>query len=86
MTLSLATKYYQVFLAQGVCLGLGGGIIYVPSLALVAASFTEKRQIAIAIVTSGTSIGEPSDSHLYKGSKLILDKVLSSSTSYSSVR
>ena len=57
ITLSFATHYYQVFLAQGVCLGLGGGIVYVPSLALVAASFTKKRQLAVAVVTSGTSIG-----------------------------
>ena len=57
ITLSFANYYYQIFLAQGVCLGLGGGIVYVPSLALIAASFTTKRQIAVAIVTSGTSIG-----------------------------
>lgn len=60
ISLSFATQYYQVFLAQGVCLGLGGGAMYIPSLALVAASFTTKRQIAIALVSSGTSIGEPS--------------------------
>ena len=57
ITLSFATQYYQVFLAQGVCVGLGSGIVYVPSLALIAASFTKRRQIAVALVTSGTSFG-----------------------------
>ena len=56
ITLSFTTYYYYAFLAQGVCLGLGGGIVYVPSLALVAASFTKNRQIAVAVVTSSTSI------------------------------
>ena len=37
MMLSLSTKYYQVFFSQGLCLGIGSGILYVPSLALVAA-------------------------------------------------
>lgn len=60
MMLSLATRYYQIFLAQGLCVGLGCGIVYVPSLALVATSFTTRRPIAVALVSSGTSIGKPS--------------------------
>lgn len=57
MTLSLCTKYYQILLAQGVCVGLGSGVVYVPSLALVAASFTTKRPVAVAAVSSGISVG-----------------------------
>lgn len=57
MMLSLCTEYYQILLAQGVCVGLGSGIVYVPSLALVAASFTTKRPVAVAAVSSGISIG-----------------------------
>src|SRR5258707_11324010 len=33
--LSLADTYWEVFLAQGVCMGLGAGLLYVPSLALI---------------------------------------------------
>ena len=57
MMLSLSTEYYQVLLAQGICVGLGTGIAYVPSLALVTASFSTRRAIAIAIVNSGISVG-----------------------------
>lgn len=57
MMLSLSTKYYQIILSQGVCLGIGSGILYVPSLALVAASFTTKRPLAVTLVTAGSSIG-----------------------------
>ena len=57
MMLSLSTEYYQIILSQGVCLGIGSGILYVPSLALVAASFTTKRPLAVTLVTAGSSIG-----------------------------
>lgn len=58
MMLSLCTKYYQILLTQGVCLGLGTGIVYVPSLAIVAASFSTRRPVAIALANSGISVGE----------------------------
>lgn len=58
MMLSLATEYYQVMLAQGVCIGLASGLLYVPSLALVASSFTKRRGLAIGLSTSGSSVGE----------------------------
>lgn len=55
--LSLAKTYWQVFLAQGVCMGLGAGLLYVPSLALVGLSFSKKRSLAQGIVTSGIAVG-----------------------------
>lgn len=57
MMLSLASEYYQVVLAQGVCLGLASGTLYTPSLALVATSFTKRRGLAIGLATSGGSLG-----------------------------
>ncbi|KAI9666718.1 MAG: hypothetical protein M1831_001493 [Alyxoria varia] len=57
MMLSLATKYYQVFLAQGVGLGLGSGMLFIPTLALVGASFTTYRALAMGVVTSGIAVG-----------------------------
>jgi hypothetical protein len=58
MMLSLATRYHEILLAQGVCLGLASGILYTPSLALVATSFTKRRGLAIGVATSGGSLGE----------------------------
>lgn len=45
-------------LAQGVCVGIGSGMVYVPSLAMVSISFVKHRALALATVTSGAAIGE----------------------------
>jgi hypothetical protein len=58
MMLSLATEYYQIMLAQGICLGLGTGILYVPGIALVSRSFSRRRAIALGIVTCGAPFGK----------------------------
>ena len=60
MMLSVSKSYYQIFLSQGVCIGLGSGILYVPSLALVVSSFTKRRALAISLTTCGASIGKSS--------------------------
>ncbi|KAF2997365.1 hypothetical protein E8E13_004237 [Curvularia kusanoi] len=57
MMLSLSTKYWQVFLSQGICMGLGAGLLYIPSLALVGIWFDKKRAIALGIVMSGIAVG-----------------------------
>lgn len=57
MMLSLATDYWQVFLAQALCTGLGTGFLFLPSLAIVATYFTTKRAVAIGVVAAGGSIG-----------------------------
>jgi len=57
MMTSLATQYWQVFLAQGFCVGLGTGCLFLPSVALVATYFTTKRALAISIVAAGGSLG-----------------------------
>ena len=59
MMMSLAREYYQVFLAQAVCLGLGSRMVYVPSIAAAAASVGEsKRPFVIGVVASGSGVGE----------------------------
>ena len=56
--LSLAREYYQVFLAQAVCIGIGAGLLYLPSLALIGLSFSTKRSIAQGITTAGIAVGK----------------------------
>ena len=57
MMLSLSTTYWQVFLSQGLCMGLGAGLLYIPSLALVGVWFSKKRALAMGIVMSGIAVG-----------------------------
>ncbi|KAJ5433025.1 uncharacterized protein N7458_012181 [Penicillium daleae] len=57
MMTSLATKYYQVFLAHGLTVGLGCSCLFLPSIAIVATYFTSRRALATGITASGGSIG-----------------------------
>jgi MFS family permease len=57
MMTSLATQYYQIFLAQGLCTGIGAGMMFVPSIAVVSTYFDKNRAFAIGIGTSGSSFG-----------------------------
>ncbi|KAI9677248.1 MAG: hypothetical protein M1822_008197 [Bathelium mastoideum] len=57
MMLSLCNNYWQVFLAQGLCMGTGAGLLYVPSLALVGIWFERKRALAMGMVVSGNAVG-----------------------------
>lgn len=61
MMTSLATSYYQILLAQGICVGLGAGCLFLPSLAIVATYFTTKRALMTGITAAGGSIGTQGD-------------------------
>jgi hypothetical protein len=54
---SLCTKYYQIFLAQSICVGIGLGLCFVPTLALVSTYFLKKRSMGLAIAVTGSTIG-----------------------------
>ena len=58
MMTSIATQYYQIFLALGICVGLGAGCLFVPSVAIVATYFTTKRAAATGLTAAGGSVGE----------------------------
>ena len=57
MMLSISTKYYQIFLAQGVTVGLGQALTFTPSLSIVPPYFTTRRAFAMALASSGGSFG-----------------------------
>ncbi|KAF3384848.1 Riboflavin transporter MCH5 [Penicillium rolfsii] len=57
MMTSLATEYYQVFLAHGLTTGLGCACLFLPSVATVATYFSSRRALATGITASGGSIG-----------------------------
>lgn len=54
---SISTKYYQFFLSEGVCVGIGSGLLFAPGITIAASYFSTKRPLAIAVATSGATIG-----------------------------
>ncbi|KAF3766364.1 hypothetical protein M406DRAFT_38721 [Cryphonectria parasitica EP155] len=57
MMTSLATEYYQILLAQGVCSAIGASCIFQPSVTCAAGWFNKKRGAAFGIMFTGSSIG-----------------------------
>jgi len=57
MMTSLCHHYWQVFLAQGICIGIGNGCLFVPSVAILPQYFTTHKALANGIAVSGSSIG-----------------------------
>lgn len=57
MSASNTPQYWHLMLTQGVMTGLGGGILFTPSLALVATWFGRRRGLAIGLATTGNSTG-----------------------------
>ncbi|KAL6232196.1 hypothetical protein BDW75DRAFT_232972 [Aspergillus navahoensis] len=54
---SLATEYWQIFLAQGLCIGLGQGLMRLPSVTLISTYFMRLRVFAVTTAATGTSTG-----------------------------
>ncbi|KJK60654.1 monocarboxylate transporter 1 [Aspergillus parasiticus SU-1] len=54
---SICTKYYQIFLAQGVCIGIGNCLLFCPALTVISPYFSRHRSLAIAIAVSGSGTG-----------------------------
>ncbi|KAI1101959.1 MFS general substrate transporter [Jackrogersella minutella] len=54
---SLATEYWQIFLAQGVCTGIGLGLMYMPTITIIASYFNKRRALALTLSSAGTGTG-----------------------------
>ena len=54
---SLCTEYWQLFLAQGLGQGLGCGLMFCPTVALMPTYFTKNRAVAIGIAACGSATG-----------------------------
>ncbi|CAO2658222.1 Nn.00g059450.m01.CDS01 [Neocucurbitaria sp. VM-36] len=57
MMLSLCHAYWQVLLAQAFCIGIGTGMLFVPSVAILATYFSTRLGAAIGVAASGSSFG-----------------------------
>lgn len=57
MMLSLCTTYWQALLAQGFCIGIGAGCLYVPCVAILPSYFSTRLGLAVGLAVSGSSLG-----------------------------
>lgn len=54
---SLAKTYWQIVLAQGICTGIGMGVMYLPAVTVVGTYFARKRTMVLAIAAAGGGTG-----------------------------
>ncbi|MBE3049541.1 MFS transporter [Candidatus Bathyarchaeota archaeon] len=54
---SLSTTYWQIFLAQSVCLGLGNGCTFAPAVTVLSQYFSTHRAFAIGLAATGAAVG-----------------------------
>lgn len=54
---SLCIEYWQVFLAQGLCVGIGSGLLGLPSVAVIPLFFKSKRMLVTGFAATGSSLG-----------------------------
>ncbi|KAL1625570.1 hypothetical protein SLS56_007229 [Neofusicoccum ribis] len=54
---SISTKYWQIFLSQGLCGGIGISLVWCPTVSLVSTYFVKRRAVAISFVLCGSSLG-----------------------------
>ena len=57
MMTSICEKYWQLILAQGVAVGIGSGLLYLPGASVVSQYFEKKRALAFGIASVGSNIG-----------------------------
>ncbi|KAF5564917.1 monocarboxylate transporter 4 [Fusarium phyllophilum] len=54
---SLSTTFWQLLLSQGLCTGLGNGLMFTPSLAVVSTYFKQRKALAFGITATGSATG-----------------------------
>ncbi|KAE9569790.1 Aspyridones efflux protein apdF [Colletotrichum fructicola] len=54
---AFSTQYWQLFLAQGVCSGLGHGFLFAPIVSILPTYFKKNRAVAVSLATCGASTG-----------------------------
>ncbi|KAK1762769.1 MFS general substrate transporter [Phialemonium atrogriseum] len=52
-----ATSYWQILLSQGVCMGLGNGCLFAPTMTVVSTYFARRRYFAMGLVATGSATG-----------------------------
>jgi MFS family permease len=55
--LPFSSRYWEVLVTQGRCVGLGCGTLFVTSMALVSWTFAKNESIAVGLMTCGALVG-----------------------------
>ncbi|KAJ5624160.1 hypothetical protein N7510_000469 [Penicillium lagena] len=54
---SISKTYWQLLLSQGVCMGLGFGLMFSPPLSLLPTYFTTRRSLGVGLAAAGSATG-----------------------------
>ncbi|KAG5728432.1 Riboflavin transporter MCH5 [Termitomyces sp. T112] len=57
LSLTRPGRYYQVFLAQALGMGLGQALLFLPSITIISHHFKRRRAMATGVAVSGASVG-----------------------------
>lgn len=57
LSLAKPHQYYQIFLAQGVGMGIGMGLLFLPAISVTSHYFRRRRAAAMGVVLAGSSLG-----------------------------
>ncbi|KAK7042500.1 MFS general substrate transporter [Favolaschia claudopus] len=57
LSICQANHYYQVFLSQGVGMGIGMGLLFVPAVSLPSHYFKAKRSLVMGMAFAGSALG-----------------------------
>jgi MFS family permease len=57
MMTSLSTEFYQIFLSQGVCTGMGASLLFLGAVTVAPQYFKKRRSFALGVCASGSSFG-----------------------------
>lgn len=58
MMTSMATRYWQLVLAQGIVVGLGNGCLFLPAISVLPTYFMKKRALSQGIASAGSGTGK----------------------------
>lgn len=53
---SLCSAYWQILLSQGLCMGIGFGLVFLPSTAILSQYFHKRRSFVLGIASTGSPI------------------------------
>ncbi|KAF4990013.1 hypothetical protein FGRMN_8740 [Fusarium graminum] len=54
---SLCTTFWQIFLSQAVCVGIGNGFTFCPALAVLSQYFKKYRAFTVGLAAAGAAVG-----------------------------